>query len=111
MSALRFRNITASVDDPVQSWPFEGILTGPEVVFVKAEGTHREVHARNGNLFNEPRIFASGMPLQARVRSRLVAAVPRHPPGRPALGRPARLTVFGRLPKSMQSVPPTGTHR
>ena len=37
---------------------------GPEIVFVKAEGEHRAVHARNGNLFNEPRIFASGMPLQ-----------------------------------------------
>ena len=37
--------------------------TGPEIVFVKAEGEHRAVHARNGNLFNEPRIFASGMPL------------------------------------------------
>lgn len=36
---------------------------GPEVVFIKAEGAHREVHARNGNLFNEPRIYASGMPL------------------------------------------------
>jgi hypothetical protein len=33
------------------------------VVFVKAEGAHREVHARNGNLFNEPRIYASGVPL------------------------------------------------
>lgn len=38
--------------------------TGPGIVFVKAEGDHRAVHARNGNLFNEPRIFASGMPLQ-----------------------------------------------
>ena len=37
---------------------------GPGIVFVKAEGDHRAVHARNGNLFNEPRIFASGMPLQ-----------------------------------------------
>jgi aminoglycoside phosphotransferase (APT) family kinase protein len=38
----------------------------PEVVFVKAEGEHREVHARNGNLFNEPRLLASGvaMPLE-----------------------------------------------
>lgn len=26
MSALKFRNITASVDDPVETWPFEGIL-------------------------------------------------------------------------------------
>jgi DNA-binding transcriptional regulator YiaG len=30
MSALRFRNITASVDDPVETWPFEGILTAVE---------------------------------------------------------------------------------
>ena len=27
MSTLKFRNITASVDDPVETWPFEGILT------------------------------------------------------------------------------------
>jgi DNA-binding transcriptional regulator YiaG len=27
MSALKFRNITASVNDPVETWPFEGILT------------------------------------------------------------------------------------
>jgi DNA-binding transcriptional regulator YiaG len=27
MSALKFRNIDASVDDPVETWPFEGILT------------------------------------------------------------------------------------
>lgn len=37
--------------------------SGPEVVFVKAEGAHRDVHARNGNLFNEPELFASGVPL------------------------------------------------
>ena len=37
--------------------------SGPEVVFVKAEGDHREVHARNGNLFNEADLFASGVPL------------------------------------------------
>ena len=37
--------------------------SGPEVVFLKAEGSHREVHARNGNLFNEPRLAASGLPL------------------------------------------------
>jgi hypothetical protein len=37
--------------------------SGPGTVFAKAEGVHREVHARNGNLFNEPRIFAGGMPL------------------------------------------------
>ena len=36
---------------------------GPEVVFVKAEGVHRDVHARNGNLFNEPELFGSDLPL------------------------------------------------
>jgi hypothetical protein len=36
---------------------------GPDVVFVKAEGAHREVHARNGNIFNESDLFASGLPL------------------------------------------------
>jgi hypothetical protein len=36
---------------------------GPAVVFVKAEGDHREVHARNGNLFNESKLYASGLPL------------------------------------------------
>ncbi len=30
MSALRFRNITASVAAPVETWPFEGILTAVE---------------------------------------------------------------------------------
>jgi predicted XRE-type DNA-binding protein len=30
MSALKFRNITASVNDPVETWPFEGILTAVE---------------------------------------------------------------------------------
>jgi DNA-binding transcriptional regulator YiaG len=30
MSALKFRNITASVRDPVETWPFEGILTAVE---------------------------------------------------------------------------------
>lgn len=30
MSALRFRNITASVEDPVETWPFEGILAAVE---------------------------------------------------------------------------------
>jgi DNA-binding transcriptional regulator YiaG len=29
-SALRFRNIDASPNDPVQDWPFEGILTALE---------------------------------------------------------------------------------
>ena len=36
---------------------------GPEVVFVKAEGAHREAHARNGNLFNEPELFANRVEL------------------------------------------------
>lgn len=30
MSVLKFRNITASVDDPVETWPFEGILAAVE---------------------------------------------------------------------------------
>jgi DNA-binding transcriptional regulator YiaG len=30
MSALKFRNITASVEDPVETWPFEGILAAVE---------------------------------------------------------------------------------
>ncbi|MGH3260633.1 MAG: hypothetical protein ACRDNS_01420 [Trebonia sp.] len=30
MSTLKFRNITAAVDDPVETWPFEGILTAVE---------------------------------------------------------------------------------
>jgi hypothetical protein len=38
-------------------------VPGPGTVFVKAEGEHRELHARNGNLFNEPRLYASGVPL------------------------------------------------
>jgi DNA-binding transcriptional regulator YiaG len=29
-TALKFRNITASPDDPVESWPFEGILAAIE---------------------------------------------------------------------------------
>src|SRR5262245_8858381 len=36
---------------------------GPATVFVKAEGSHREVHARNGNLFNESKLYASGVTL------------------------------------------------
>lgn len=36
---------------------------GPEVVFAKAEGPWRESHAKNGNLFNEPELFASRAPL------------------------------------------------
>jgi hypothetical protein len=36
---------------------------GPDAVFVKAEGAHRDVHARNGNLFNEPKLYASGVSL------------------------------------------------
>jgi hypothetical protein len=30
MSALKFRNVTASVDDPVETWPFEGVLAAVE---------------------------------------------------------------------------------
>jgi DNA-binding transcriptional regulator YiaG len=30
MSSLKFRNISVSVDDPVESWPFEGILAAVE---------------------------------------------------------------------------------
>ena len=30
MSGLKFRNITASVDAPVETWPFEGILAAVE---------------------------------------------------------------------------------
>src|SRR5262245_33121169 len=37
--------------------------SGPARVFLKAEGVHREVHARNGNLFNESELYASGVPL------------------------------------------------
>jgi hypothetical protein len=38
--------------------------TGPETVFVKAEApAHREVHARNGNLFNESDLYSSGVTL------------------------------------------------
>jgi hypothetical protein len=29
-AALRFRNIDASPDDPVETWPFEGILAAVE---------------------------------------------------------------------------------
>lgn len=37
---------------------------GPETVFIKAEAdAHREIHARNGNLFNEAELFGSGVPL------------------------------------------------
>jgi Phosphotransferase enzyme family len=36
---------------------------GPEVVFVKGEGAYRESHARNGNMFNEPELFAARLPL------------------------------------------------
>ncbi len=75
-AALSERFPGAEVDMVTLQWVSEGTNrrarfgltyrsgTGPEIVFVKAEGDHREVHARNGNLFNEPRIFASGMPLQ-----------------------------------------------
>lgn len=37
--------------------------SGPDVVFLKAEGSHREVHARNGNLFNEPLLYAAEIDL------------------------------------------------
>jgi DNA-binding transcriptional regulator YiaG len=30
VSTLKFRNVTASVDDPVETWPFEGILAAVE---------------------------------------------------------------------------------
>ena len=36
---------------------------GPGVLFVKAEGAWRESHAKNGNLFNEPELFAARVPL------------------------------------------------
>jgi hypothetical protein len=38
--------------------------SGPQTVFVKGEAAaHREVHARNGNLFNESDLYASGLPI------------------------------------------------
>jgi hypothetical protein len=38
--------------------------SGPETVFCKAhQPAHRLVHLRNGNLFGEARLFASGVPL------------------------------------------------
>ena len=37
--------------------------SGPAIVFVKGEGDFREVHARNGNMFNEADLYASGVPL------------------------------------------------
>jgi hypothetical protein len=37
--------------------------SGPDVVFAKAEGDYRQAHALNGNMFNEPDLFASGVPL------------------------------------------------
>lgn len=37
--------------------------TGPEVVFVKAEGDFRQIHAQNGNMFGEADLFASGIEL------------------------------------------------
>jgi len=40
--------------------------SGPPTVFAKAESDvpgRREIHARNGNLFNEPLLFRSGVPL------------------------------------------------
>jgi hypothetical protein len=45
--------------------------TGPTSVFAKAHTTrHRWVHLRNGNRFNEARLFASGVDL---LRSRHLA--------------------------------------
>ena len=35
--------------------------SGPEFLFAKAEGDFRQMHARNGNLFNEPELFKSGV--------------------------------------------------
>ena len=40
-----------------------GSPSGPDRVFVKAEGENRLIHARNGNMFNEADLFASGVPL------------------------------------------------
>ncbi len=37
--------------------------SGPDVVFAKAEGDYRQAHALNGNMFNEPDLFASGVHL------------------------------------------------
>ncbi|HUJ66802.1 MAG TPA: phosphotransferase [Acidimicrobiales bacterium] len=37
--------------------------SGPDVVFAKAEGDYRQAHALNGNMFNEPDLFASGVSL------------------------------------------------
>ena len=38
--------------------------SGPETLFLKAnQSAHRELHLRNGNLFNEARLFAAGVPL------------------------------------------------
>jgi hypothetical protein len=37
--------------------------SGPDVVFTKAEGDYRQAHALNGNMFNEPDLFASGVSL------------------------------------------------
>ncbi|KPM52309.1 aminoglycoside phosphotransferase [Frankia sp. R43] len=37
--------------------------SGPRRVFLKAEGAHRLVHSRNGNLFNEVDLFAAEVPL------------------------------------------------
>jgi hypothetical protein len=54
--------------------------SGPALVFAKAEGDFRDVHAQNGNLFNEADLFASG-----------VALAVEHPrPYRVIIDRPAR---------------------
>jgi hypothetical protein len=42
---------------------------GPPVVFAKGEGPWRESHARNGNLFNEPELFAARIPSRSIIRS------------------------------------------
>jgi hypothetical protein len=44
--------------------------SGPETVFVQAEApAHREVHARNGTLFNEADLYASGVVYRSTIRS------------------------------------------
>ncbi len=50
--------------------------SGPDSVFIKAHAaSHRWVHLRNGNLFNEARLFASGteLPLEHPLVYRAVA--------------------------------------
>jgi hypothetical protein len=38
-----------------------GTGSGPQFLFAKAEGDFRQMHAKNGNLFNEPELFLSGV--------------------------------------------------